>query len=192
VPTETIRRGDSRKAIAAAALRLSGRLHLGGQDLFYLEGQIAMALPREDGDLFVYSSTQHPGEVQHLVAAAVGRQSKDVVVECRRMGGAFGGKESQPALIACIAALMTWNTGRSCKLRRDRDDDMIMTGKRHDFVIDYEVGFDDTGRISGIEFMFASRCGYSADLSSAINDRTMFHCDNAYYIGDCSIVSHRC
>ena len=192
VPSETIRRGDSRKAIDSAAHRLSGRLHLGGQDHFYLEGQIAMALPREDGDMFIYSSTQHPGEVQHLVAAAIGKQSKDVVVECRRMGGAFGGKESQPALIACIAALMTWKTGRSCKLRLDRDDDMIMTGKRHDFVIDYEVGFDDSGRIQGIEFMFASRCGFSADLSSAINDRTMFHCDNAYYIGDCTIVSHRC
>ena len=192
LPTETIRRGDSRKAIDGAAHRLSGRLHLGGQDQFYLEGQIAMALPREDGDLFLYSSTQHPGEVQHLVAAAIGKHSKDVVVECRRMGGAFGGKESQPALIACIAALMCARTGRPCKLRLDRDDDMIMTGKRHDFVIDYEVGFDDTGRIEGVEFMFASRCGFSADLSGAINDRTMFHCDNAYYIGDCTIVSHRC
>ncbi len=192
LPTETIRRGDSRKAIDAAAHRLSGRLHLGGQDQFYLEGQIAMALPREDGDLFICSSTQHPGEVQHLVANAIGRLNKDVVVECRRMGGAFGGKESQPALIACIAALMAHKTGRPCKLRLDRDVDMIMTGKRHDFVIDYEVGFDDTGRLEGIEFMFASRCGMSADLSGAINDRTMFHCDNAYYLGDTTIVSHRC
>jgi xanthine dehydrogenase large subunit len=192
LPSETIRRGDSRKAIDSAAHRLSGRLQLGGQDHFYLEGQIAMALPREDGDLFVYSSTQHPGEVQHLVANAIGRLNKDVVVECRRMGGAFGGKESQPALIACIAALMAQKTGRPCKLRLDRDDDMIMTGKRHDFVIDYEVGFGDSGCIEGIEFMFASRCGYSADLSGAINDRTMFHCDNAYYLGDATIVSHRC
>jgi xanthine dehydrogenase large subunit len=151
-----------------------------------------MALPREDGDLFVYSSTQHPGEVQHLVAAAIGKESKDVVVECRRMGGAFGGKESQPALIACIAGLMANLTGRPCKLRLDRDDDMLMTGKRHDFVIDYEVGFDVDGRIEGIEFTFASRCGMSADLSGAINDRTMFHCDNAYYLGDVTIVSHRC
>jgi xanthine dehydrogenase large subunit len=108
------------------------------------------------------------------------------------MGGAFGGKESQPALIACIAALMAQRTGRPCKLRLDRDDDMTMTGKRHDFVIDYDVGFDDTGRIHGIEFMLASRCGMSADLSGAINDRAMFHCDNAYYLENVSIVSHRC
>ena len=151
-----------------------------------------MAMPVEDGDLFVYSSTQHPGEVQHLVAAAIGKESKDVVVECRRMGGAFGGKESQPALIACIAGLMAQKTGKPCKLRLDRDDDMLMTGKRHDFEIDYEVGFDDNGRIEGIEFMFASRCGMSADLSGAINDRTMFHCDNAYFLENVTIVSHRC
>jgi xanthine dehydrogenase large subunit len=108
------------------------------------------------------------------------------------MGGAFGGKESQPALIACIAALMAQKTGKTCKLRLDRDDDMIMTGKRHDFEIDYEVGFADSGRIEGIEFMFASRCGMSADLSGAINDRAMFHCDNTYFLENATIVSHRC
>src|SRR5690606_34002603 len=172
--------------------RLQGRVSCGGQDQFYLEGQVAMALPAEDGDLLIYSSTQHPGEVQHLVAAATGRESKDVVVVCRRMGGAFGGKESQPALIACIAALRSKKTGRPCKLRLDRDDDMLMTGKRHDFVIDYDVGFDDTGRIAGIEFRLVSRCGMSADLSGAINDRAMFHCDNAYYLPNVTIVSHRC
>ena len=192
LPSETIARGDSRRAIDNASNRLSGSLELGGQDQFYLEGQIALVLPREDGDLFVYSSTQHPGEVQHLVAAAIGKADKDVIVECRRMGGAFGGKESQAALIACIAAVMAVHTGRPCKLRLDRDVDMIMTGKRHDFVIDYDVGFNDDGRIEGIEFMFASRCGMSADLSGAINDRTMFHCDNAYFLENATIVSHRC
>ncbi len=192
LPTETIRRGDSRAHIDRAAHRLKGRVSVGGQDQFYLEGQIAIAIPAEDGDLVVYSSTQHPGEVQHLVASAVGKQSKDVVVICRRMGGAFGGKESQPALIACIAALMARKTGRPCKLRLDRDDDMLMTGKRHDFVIDYEVGFDANGLIDGIEFVFASRCGMSADLSGAINDRAMFHCDNAYFLENVTIVSHRC
>ena len=192
LPSETIKRGDSAAAIARAAHRLKGSVSLGGQDQFYLEGQIAMAMPAEDGDLFVYSSTQHPGEIQHLVAAAIGKQAKDVVVECRRMGGAFGGKESQPALIACIAGLMAQKTGKPCKLRLDRDDDMIMTGKRHDFEIDYEVGFDDNGRIEGVEFMFASRCGMSADLSGAINDRTIFHCDNAYFLENATIVSHRC
>jgi len=192
LPSASIKRGDSVTAIAKAAHRLQGSVSLGGQDHFYLEGQIAMALPAEDGDLFVYSSTQHPGEIQKLVAAAIGKQAKDVVVECRRMGGAFGGKESQPALIACIAGLMAQKAGRPCKLRLDRDDDMIMTGKRHDFEIDYEVGFADNGRIEGIEFMFASRCGMSVDLSGAINDRTMFHCDNAYFLENATIVSHRC
>ena len=192
LPSETLTRGDSERALEEAANRLQGRVNLGGQDQFYLEGQIAMTLPREDGDLFVYSSTQHPGEVQHLVAAAIGKRSKDIVVECRRMGGAFGGKESQPGLIACVAALMTLRTGRACKLRLDRDDDMKMTGKRHDFVIDYDVGFDSDGRIEAVEFMFASRCGMSADLSGAINDRTMFHCDNAYYLPNLTVVSHRC
>ena len=192
LPSETLSCGDSRQAIKAAEHRLSGSVNLGGQDQFYLEGQIALALPKEDGDVFVYSSTQHPGEVQHLVAAAIGLQSKDVIVECRRMGGAFGGKESQAALIACIAALMSNKTGRACKLRLDRDVDMLLTGKRHDFVIDYEVGFDSSGQIAGVEFMFASRCGMSADLSGAINDRAMFHCDNAYYLENITIVSHRC
>ncbi len=192
LPTETIRRGDSRAHIDQAPHRLQGRIRVGGQDQFYLEGQVAMAVPGEDGDLVVHSSTQHPGEVQHLVALAIGKESKDVVVTCRRMGGAFGGKESQAALIACIAALAARKTGKPCKLRLDRDDDMLMTGKRHDFVIDYEVGFDDSGMIDGIEFVFASRCGMSADLSGAINDRTMFHCDNAYFLGNVTIVSHRC
>lgn len=192
LPSETLTRGDSTRALESAANRLQGRVHLGGQDHFYLEGQIAMVLPRDDGDLFIFSSTQHPGELQALIAAATGKQAKDVVVECRRMGGGFGGKESQPALIACIAALMTQRTGRACKLRLDRDDDMKMTGKRHDFVIDYNVGFDSDGHIDAVEFVFASRCGMSADLSGAINDRAMFHCDNAYYLPNLSVVSHRC
>jgi xanthine dehydrogenase large subunit len=192
LPTETLQRGDSAKSLMAAAHRLNGRVRLGGQDHFYLEGHVAMAVPREGGDLYVYSSTQHPGEVQHAIAAAVGRQDKDVIVECRRMGGGFGGKESQPALIACLASLVAQKTGRAAKLRLDRDDDMVMTGKRHDFVIDYDVGFDDDGRIDGIEFVLASRCGMSADLSGAINDRTMFHADNTYYLENVTIVSHRC
>ncbi len=192
LPSVRLERGDARRAIEGSAHRLSGRTAVGGQDHFYLEGQIAMALPREDGDLYVYSSTQHPGEIQHAVAHAVGLEAKDVVVECRRMGGGFGGKESQPALIACIAALMTRRTGRPAKLRLDRDVDMIMTGKRHDYVIDYDVGFDDDGLIRGVEFTFASRCGMSADLSGAVNDRTIFHCDNAYFLSDVSVVSHRC
>jgi len=192
LPSETLTRGDADKAIANAPHRLQRRLQLGGQDQFYLEGHIAMAIPQEDNGLLVYSSTQHPDEVQHLVGRAIDRAAKDIVCVCRRMGGAFGGKESQAATIACIASLMVTKTGRSCKLRLDRDDDMIMTGKRHDFVIDYDVGFDATGRIEGIDFMFASRCGISADLSGPVNDRTMFHCDNAYFLGNVNIGSHRC
>jgi xanthine dehydrogenase large subunit len=192
LPSERLRRGDASAALAGAPHRLQRRLDLGGQDQFYLEGHVAMAVPGEDNTLTVYSSTQHPDEVQHLVAAATGRSAKDVVCICRRMGGAFGGKESQAATIACMAALMAVKTGRACKLRLDRDDDMIMTGKRHDFVIDYDVGFDDDGRILGIRFMFASRCGVSADLSGPVNDRTMFHCDNAYFLENVDIESHRC
>lgn len=192
LPTETLRTGNSREALATATHRLKGSVRLGGQDQFYLEGQIAMAVPREDGDFLIFSSTQHPGEVQHAVAQAIGTQSKDVVVECRRMGGAFGGKESQPALIACIAALLARKTGCAVKLRLDRDTDMIVTGKRHDFVIDYEVGFSEDGQIDAVEFTYASRCGMSADLSGAINDRTMFHSDNAYFLENATIVSHRC
>lgn len=192
LPSETLTRGDAATAISAAPRRLQRRLSIGGQDQFYLEGHIAMCLPQEDDGLLVYSSTQHPDEVQHLVANATNRSAKDVVCICRRMGGAFGGKESQAATIACMAALMTVKTGRPCKLRLDRDADMIMTGKRHDFVVDYDVGFDETGRVLGVDFTFASRCGISADLSGPVNDRTMFHCDNAYFLENVSIVSHRC
>jgi xanthine dehydrogenase large subunit len=192
LPTETIERGDPDTALRAAAHRLSGRTGVGGQDQFYLEGHVSMALPQEDGGLLVYASTQHPDEIQMLIAAATGRHAKDVVVICRRMGGAFGGKESQAAQIALIAALMVDKTGRSCKLRLDRDDDMIMTGKRHDFVIDYDVGFDEDGRILGIEFVLAGRCGMSADLSGPVNDRAMFHCDNTYFLENVRITSHRC
>ena len=192
LPSETLTRGDPEKALENSPRRLKRRVSLGGQDQFYLEGQVAMAIPEEDGRLLIYSSTQHPDEVQTLVAKMTRRSDKDVVVICRRMGGAFGGKESQAALIACIAALGADKTGRSCKFRLDRDDDMIMTGKRHDFVIDYDVGFDDSGRILGIDFEFAARCGMSADLSGPVNDRAMFHCDNAYFLENVRIVSHRC
>ena len=192
LPSEQLTRGEPAAALGKAKNRLQGSISCGGQDQFYLEGHVAMAVPQEDGALLVYSSTQHPDEVQSMVAQATNRAAKDVVVICRRMGGAFGGKESQAALIACIAALMAVYTGRACKLRLDRDDDMIMTGKRHDFVIDFDVGFDDDGLIKGIDFMLASRCGISADLSGPVNDRAMFSCDNAYFLENIHITSHRC
>ena len=153
---------------------------------------IAYAVPKEDGTMLVYSSTQHPGEIQHQVAHALDVDANDVVVDCRRMGGGFGGKESQPGLFACIAALFAQKLRRPVKLRADRDDDMMITGKRHDFVTDYEAGFDADGRILGVEFTLAGRCGYSADLSGSINDRAMFHSDNCYYLGDVGITSYRC
>ncbi len=192
LPTMKMARGDAAKAIAEAPHRLEGQFRIGGQDQFYLEGHIAFALPKEDGDMLVYSSSQHPGEVQLVVAHALGKQAKNVVVECRRMGGGFGGKETQPALFASIAALLARVTGQAVKVRPDRDTDMVMTGKRHGYRIDYEVGFDDEGEIRGIEFQFASRCGMSADLSGPVNDRTMFHADNAYYLDNVTITSHRC
>ncbi|HEY4138290.1 MAG TPA: molybdopterin cofactor-binding domain-containing protein, partial [Casimicrobiaceae bacterium] len=191
LPPERLVRGDPQAAIASAPHRLSGSVRIGGQEQFYLEGMIAYALPQEDGTMHVYSSTQHPGEVQHQVAHALGVPAHDVVVECRRMGGAFGGKESQPGLFACIAALLARQTRRPVKLRLDRDDDIRITGKRHDFVTRYEVGFDDEGRILGVEFELASRCGYSADLSGAINDRAMLHSDNCYYLENVAIQSYR-
>jgi len=192
LPSETMVRGDPDAGFAESSHRLQRRVALGGQDQFYLEGHIAMAIPQEDGGILVYSSTQHPDEVQSIVAHATRREAKDIVVICRRMGGAFGGKESQAALIGGIAALVADKTGRPSKLRLDRDDDMVMTGKRHDFIIDYDVGFDDTGRILAVDFEFASRCGMSADLSGPVNDRAMFHCDNAYFLENVRVLSHRC
>jgi xanthine dehydrogenase large subunit len=192
LPTQVLRRGAPAKAIARAPHRLSGRLAIGGQEHFYLEGQVAMAVPREGGGMLVHSSTQGPSEVQHLVAKVLGLPASAVTVEVRRMGGAFGGKETQAAPVACVAALLAQRTGRPVKLRLDRDDDMIFTGKRHDFTAEWEVGFDGEGRIRGLELVLASRCGFSVDLSGAINDRAMLHADNCYYLEDVSITSHRC
>ena len=191
LPTQVMRRGDAAAALARAPHRLKGRLAIGGQEHFYLEGQVAMALPREGGDMLVLSSTQHPTEVQHLVAKVLGLPDSAVVTQVRRMGGGFGGKETQAAPIACVAALLAQRTGRPVKLRLDRDDDMVFTGKRHDFIADYDVGFDAEGRILGVEFTLASRCGMSADLSAAVNDRAMMHADNCYYLDNVTITSHR-
>jgi xanthine dehydrogenase large subunit len=192
LPSQVMQRGDAEAALAAAPRRLSGRIDVGGQEHFYLEGQVAIVIPGEDGDMLVHSSTQHPTEVQHLVARALKLSDHAVVCETRRMGGGFGGKESQASLIAVAAALLAQRTGRPVKHRLDRDDDMILTGKRHHCRIDYDVGFDDEGRIAGISFVQSIGCGYSPDLSGAIADRAMFHADNAYYLDNVRIVSHRC
>ena len=190
-PPQVMKRGDAANAIASAPHRLSGNFEIGGQEHFYLEGQVAQAIPHEDGQVHVHSSTQHPSEIQHLIANLLRRRSADVTVEVRRMGGGFGGKETQATAPAAACALVAALTGRPARMRYDRDDDMVITGKRHDFVIRYDVGFDDEGRIEGIRFDLASRCGMSADLSASINDRAMFHADNCYWLPAVEIVSHR-
>jgi xanthine dehydrogenase large subunit len=190
-PTQRMARGDAASALAAAPRRVADGFDMGGQDHFYLEGQVAVATPGEDGQVHVVSSTQHPSEVQHLIAHMLHRSSADVTVEVRRMGGAFGGKETQAALFAAACALVADKTGRPAKFRCDRDDDMVMTGKRHEFRVDYEVGFDDAGHILALRLRLASRCGATVDLSPAINDRAMFHADNCYFLPDVEIVSER-
>lgn len=190
-PTQRMARGDSKAALDLAQHRLSGGFDMGGQDHFYLEGQVAVATPGEDGQIHLLSSTQHPSEVQHLVAHMLHLPSADVTVEVRRMGGAFGGKETQAALFAAAAALVAHKTGQPAKFRCDRDDDMIMTGKRHDFRVDYDVGFDADGHILALSLRLASRCGATVDLSPAINDRAMFHADNCYWLPNIEIVSER-
>jgi xanthine dehydrogenase large subunit len=183
--------GDAKANIANAVHRIEGRLSIGGQDHFYLEGHVAMAVPGEDGDITVYSSTQNPTETQLVIAHLLGKPAHAIACEVRRMGGGFGGKETQSSLIASAAALASHLTGRPAKLRLDRDDDMILTGKRHDFETSYTIGVDADGRLEGAQIELASRCGYSADLSLAINDRAMFHADNAYFLNSAHIVSHR-
>ena len=191
VPSVKCERG-SIATLPGAVYRLKGRLRCGAQEHFYLEGQIAFALPGERGEMLVHSSTQHPTEIQHLVAAALGVPDAAVTVELRRLGGGFGGKETQAAVYAVGAALLARATGRPVKLRADRDDDIVGTGKRHDFLYQYDVGFDREGRIEALDLVLASRCGLSADLSAAVNDRALFHCDNAYFLQNVRIVSHRC
>ncbi|MDA7428562.1 xanthine dehydrogenase molybdopterin binding subunit [Primorskyibacter aestuariivivens] len=184
-------KGDAARAIASAPHKITGSLEMGGQEHFYLEGQAAMALPQDNGDMLVHSSTQHPTEIQHKVAEAVGLPMHGVRVETRRMGGGFGGKESQGNALACACAIAARLTGKPCKMRYDRDDDMMITGKRHDFRIDYEVGFDDAGRILGVNFLQYARCGWAQDLSLPVADRAMLHADNAYHLEHARIESHR-
>jgi xanthine dehydrogenase large subunit len=174
----------ARAAIAQAPHRLKAEFHLGGQEQFYLEGQISYAIPQEGGAMRVHCSTQHPSEVQHQVAHALHLHANAVQVECRRMGGGFGGKESQPALFACIAAVAAHRLKRPVKLRLDRDDDFMITGRRHCFWYEYEAGYDDEGRILGVEVTMVSRAGHSADLSGPVMTRALCHFDNAYWLPD--------
>ena len=187
----TFMRGEAGIEIASAPKMLTGGFRMGGQEHFYLEGQAALALPGEGGEMLIHSSTQHPSEVQHVVARMLGRPQNAITVEVRRMGGGFGGKESQATQWAALAALAAWRTGRPCKMRLDRDDDMITTGKRHDFRVDYTVGVGPTGLIKGVDVTLSARCGHSEDLSLGVVDRAMFHADNAYYYPAARIVGRR-
>jgi xanthine dehydrogenase large subunit len=176
--------GGARAALERSPHRLASSLEVGGQEQFYLEGQISYAVPTEDDGLRLHCSTQHPSEMQHVVAHALGLQSHHVHVECRRMGGGFGGKESQSALFACVAAVAAKRSGRPVKLRLDRDDDFLITGRRHCFSYDYEVGYDDQGRVLALVMTMISRAGHSADLSGPVMTRALCHVDNAYWLPD--------
>ena len=190
--TRKLTTGDSKNAINKSKNKLTGELELGGQDHFYLEGQISLTIPKEDDSLKIYTSTQHPSETQQIVAKVLKQNFNSIDVNVRRIGGGFGGKETQSFLFAAISALLAKKLNKPVKLRLDRDEDMIITGKRHDFYFKYEVGFSENGKINGLEVMMASRCGYSADLSGAVNDRAVYNIDNAYLIPNIKIISHRC
>jgi xanthine dehydrogenase large subunit len=191
LPDYEFARGDAERALADAPRRLEGNFRIGGQEHFYLEGQVSLAVPGEAGEMIVHCSTQDPTEVQHIVARVLGLPDAFVTVETRRMGGGFGGKESQACAWAAIAALGARVTGAPCKIRLDRDDDFQLTGKRHDFRADWRVGYDDKGRVSAYDVTLNARCGCSADLSLGVVDRAMFHAANCYWLPDVRIGSRR-
>ncbi|GLQ17018.1 xanthine dehydrogenase molybdopterin binding subunit [Maritalea porphyrae] len=184
-----LKRGDPKPALENAPNRIKGEMEIGGQDHFYLEGHIAMAIPGEDDEVTVFSSTQHPTEIQHMVGHVLGTSANAVNVQVRRMGGGFGGKETQGSLFAAVAALAAKKHNRAVKIRPDRDDDIVATGKRHDFVASYDVGFDENGKILALDADFAARCGFSADLSGPVTDRALFHVDNCYFLPDVELRS---
>lgn len=187
LPPMHLKRGEPAERIAAAPHSEAGKMSLGGQEQFYLESQISYAVPKEDNGMHVWCSTQHPTEMQHMVSHMLGWHANQVLVECRRMGGGFGGKESQSGLFACCAALAAWKLACPVKLRPDRDDDMMITGKRHDFRFGYEVGYDGSGRILGVKCDMTSRAGFSADLSGPVMTRAICHFDNAYWLPEVEI-----
>jgi|TARA_B110000263_G_C15306630_1_gene510741 xanthine dehydrogenase large subunit len=187
-----ITKGDALKAIEASAHRLTGKFTTGSQEHFALEGQAAFTIPQEDNDFKVFSSTQHPSETQQVIAKMLNQKSNTITVETRRIGGGFGGKETQSFIFAAICTLLAKKTNLPVKLRVDRDDDIIITGKRHDFYSEYEVGFDELGVVKGLKIKLASRCGASPDLSQAINERALLHIDNAYYLENLLVENYLC
>ena len=186
-----IKKGDPQNKIIKSKNKLKGKFNTGSQEHFYLEGQVCLVIPQEDNNLTVYSSTQHPSETQQIVAKMLKQKSNSITVMVRRIGGGFGGKETN-FMTAAICALLSHKTGKPIKLRLDRDDDIIITGKRHDFYSEYEVGFNDNGKIEGLKLKLASRCGMSPDLSYAINERALLHLDNAYYLSDLEVKNYLC
>lgn len=191
-PPFTVKLGDTQAALATCDQQAKGQCAIGGQEHFYLEGHVALAIPLEDGQMQVIVSTQHPTEMQQVVATILGIDQNDVLSQVRRMGGGFGGKEVQPAQFAAIAALAANHLKRPVKLRLDRDDDMVITGKRHDFAFDYTVGFSNNGELRAFDITLDSRCGFSADYSHQVNDRALCHLDNAYFHQNLSVLNHRC
>jgi xanthine dehydrogenase large subunit len=187
-----IKKGETLKAIENSKYRLKGNFTTGSQEHFALEGQAAFVIPQEDNDFKVFSKTQHPSETQQIIAKMLNQKSNTITVETRRLGGSFGGTETQSFIFAAICTLLAKKTKRAVKLRMDRDDDIIITGKRHDFYSEYEVGFDELGVIKGLKLKLASRCGISPDLSEAINDRALLHIDNAYYLENILVENYLC
>jgi xanthine dehydrogenase large subunit len=192
LPPQEVIEGDVDTALASSPHVFSGKLHMGGQDHFYLETHIAYAIPGENGEMLVHSSTQHPTEVQHHVAGILGLHANAVECQVRRMGGGFGGKESQPTIIAGAAALVAAKTGKPCKMRLKRRDDMVGTGKRHDYVVNWKVGVDNRGRILGLDVEYLARAGNLPDLTGPVITRTLTHTDNSYYIPHAHFIGHAC
>jgi len=187
-----IQKGEPAKKIKESIYKLKGNFTTGSQEHFALEGHVAFVIPSEDNDFKVFSSTQHPSETQQIIAKMLNQKSNTITVEVRRIGGGFGGKETQSFIFAAICTLLANKTKRPVKLRVDRDDEIIITGKRHDFYSEYEVGFDELGIIQGLNIKLASKCGISPDLSGAINERALLHIDNAYYLENISVENFLC
>ena len=189
--TRKIKRGNPSNALSKSKHRLKGNFTTGSQEHFYLEGQVAFAVPKEDNNMLVYSSTQHPSETQQIIAKMLNQKSNSITVLVRRIGGGFGGKETN-FMTASICSLLAHKTKCPVKLRLDRDDDIIITGKRHEFFSDYEVGFSDKGEIKSVKLKLSSKCGMSPDLSLAINERALLHIDNAYFIPNLEVQNYLC
>ena len=185
-------RGDLAAGFAQAQHQVSGTLDIGGQEHFYLESMVCIATPGERGQMHIQSSTQHPSEVQMMVAEVLGVPFNHVICVCKRMGGGFGGKETQAAQPAMIAALLSRATRRPVRFAYTKDDDMRFTGKRHPFKCVYRVGFTDDGRITALDVQLYSNGGCSTDLSFAVLERSMLHTDNAYFLPHVRIFGRVC